>query len=415
MKRKWLCGMLALPLLMGCVPASAAPGAGDGSVQQTSVRQIQQTGQTQQIRQTEALCDALWRLTAGAAQTGEGNLTLSPLSLASVLGMLANGAQGDTRTQLCALLGLSAEECNAALAAWRETAPLGEGCRMDAANAVWVRDTDGCFQPSPVFLRLCRDLYGADLETAPFDARTAEEINRWVRVHTGGRITSVLDSIPSQSRMYLVNAVAFDAKWMKPYEDAQVTSGIFHAANGEGQTVEMLSSVEGTFLADQDCTGFIRPYAGGRYAFVALLPKEGMTARGLAAAMTGERWRALWNAREEAHVTVSMPAFDAAGETDFAAILPQLGVCDLFDPDRADLSAIGTSSQPLFCSELKQKVCLRCDRTGTQGAAVSWGAIAMKTALPPVMRTVTLDRPFLYAVVDCDGGLPLFTGVLEQL
>ena len=59
MKRKWLCGMLALPLLMGCVPASAAPGAGHGPVQQTAVRQIQQTEQMQQIRQTEALCDVL--------------------------------------------------------------------------------------------------------------------------------------------------------------------------------------------------------------------------------------------------------------------------------------------------------------------------------------------------------------------
>ena len=48
--------------------------------------------------------------------------------------------------------------------------------------------------------------------------------------HTDGMIESVLDDIPPEAVMYLVNALAFDATWVSPYDEGAVEEGTFTAA-----------------------------------------------------------------------------------------------------------------------------------------------------------------------------------------
>ena len=84
------------------------------------------------------------------------------------------------------------------------------------------------------------------------------------------------EPISPDTVMYLVNAVCFEAKWEKVYEEEPALRE-FHAANGTAQTAKMMYSEENTYLSDEHAAGFMKNYQGGKYAFAAILPEEGMT------------------------------------------------------------------------------------------------------------------------------------------
>ena len=139
---------------------------------------------------------------------GEENALLSPLSILSALGMTANGAGGDTLSQMETAFGLPASELNAAISAVQ---PEEENSPLSGANAIWFNDRDG-LAVNHDFLQANADWYGAGIYSEPFGADTCDEINRWVSDKTKGMIPKILDQVPGDAVMYLVNALAFDAR-----------------------------------------------------------------------------------------------------------------------------------------------------------------------------------------------------------
>ena len=200
---------------------------------------------------------------------GTDNCVLSPYSAMLALAMTANGAQGETLAQMEAVLGLPVGALNEAL----------RGCDMGeevvSANSVWLRDTDE-LDVKDAFLQANADYFGAGVYRAPFDAQTVEDVNAWVSEHTAERIPQILTELGPQTMLLLINALTFDARWLEEYDDYQVSEGVFHAADGTEQTASFLRSEEHIYLDDGMATGFLKPYADGRYSFLALLPNEGV-------------------------------------------------------------------------------------------------------------------------------------------
>ena len=96
--------------------------------------------------------------------------------------------------------------------------------------------------------------------------------NKWVEEKTDGMIKNILDEIPTDAVMYLINALAFEAEWENKYDSTQIwKDATFTTSTGEEQKVDMMRSEEWLYLSDEEATGFIKRYKGGNYAFVALL------------------------------------------------------------------------------------------------------------------------------------------------
>ena len=163
------------------------------------------------------IMDFSLRLFQNCLQDGENTL-VSPLSILSALGMTANGADGDTLAQMEATFGLTTEEMNRYLYAYTHDLPQGEKYKLSPANAIWFRDREGLFFEED-FLQTNADWYDARLYRAPFDNSTLKEINEWVEAKTDGMIKDILDGIPVDAIMYLVNALAFDAEWETIYNE----------------------------------------------------------------------------------------------------------------------------------------------------------------------------------------------------
>ena len=141
---------------------------------------------------------------------------ISPLSVLYALSMTANGADGETRKQMEEVLGMDIQGLNSFMKAYMEKLPAAEAYKMSIVNGIWFRDDPG-FEVNRDFLQTNADYYNAEIRKAAFDEATRKEINDWVKTNTDGMIPDILDQIHPAAVMYLVNALAFEAKWAQEY------------------------------------------------------------------------------------------------------------------------------------------------------------------------------------------------------
>ncbi len=344
-----------------------------------------------------------------AGFAGEENTMLSPVSLLYALSMTANGAKGETLSQMEEVLGMQLPELNAYLKAYKDSLS-GD---LYLANSIWVTQ-DERFTVRPEFLQCNSDYYGADIYSAPFNAATCEDINAWVKEKTKGMIEEILDEIPEEAVMYLVNALAFEAQWEEIYQETQIREGEFTTEKGEKQKVEMMRSGESYYLESENATGFVKYYEGRDYAFVALLPKEGMSVEEYVKSLDGAALSQLLSQPERADVTVCLPKFESEYSLELSETLEAMGMEDAFHSRSADFSALGSSTEGnIFIGRVLHKTFIAVGEQGTKaGAAAVVEMIDESAAEMPEPKYVTLDRPFVYLIIDTEAKLPLFMGTL---
>lgn len=348
-------------------------------------------------------------------QTNENgkNTLISPLSVLCALAMTANGAEGETREQMEAVLGMSVEELNLYLYSYINSLPQGEKYKLSVANSIWFTDDDR-FTVNQDFLQTNADYYGADIYKTPFDKQTLKDINNWVKNETDNMIPKVLEDIPDAAIMYLINALAFEAEWTEIYEKNQVRDKTFTKEDGTKQDVELMYSTEGKYLEDENATGFIKYYKERKYAFVALLPNEGVTVSEYINSLDGESLAAMLANAESRTVETAIPKFESEYDTEMSSILEAMGMSNAFNVTFADFGGIGDSTEGgIYISKVIHKTYIQVGEKGTKAGAVT--AIEMNdgSAGPPdEVKQVYLDRPFVYMIIDCETNIPFFIGTV---
>ena len=348
-------------------------------------------------------------------RTDEGGSTLlSPVSVVYALAMTANGADGETLEQMESVLGLPLEELNAYLRAYAGQLPDEKGGRCSLANSIWLRDEADHLTVEQPFLDAVAAYYNASVFSAPFDGSTLRDINAWVSDHTGGLIPAIVDQIPESAMIYLINALAFDGEWEDIYREDQVHDGTFTTEDGREQPAELMYGAESAYLEDDLATGFLKYYKGRNYAFAALLPNEGVSLDDYLSFLTGGHLRSLLTQPQDTLVQTAIPKFTAETTVTLNDALSSMGMADAFDVGLADFSNLGTSPDgPLYISRVLHKTHLTLDERGTRAGAAT--AVEMNTGDAFEPASVYLTRPFLYLLIDCEAGLPLFIGTVRDL
>lgn len=345
------------------------------------------------------------------------NRLISPLSVLTAMAMVSNGAEGETLAQMEETFGVSTEELNQYISSYMSSLPQEEGNRFHMANSVWVKE-DGDFQVQEEFLNKNKTYYDADIYEAAFEAGTVEKINTWVEENTDGLIKEIINEIPADAVMYVINALVFDAKWEETYDEIDIHEGVFTISEDLQQDVEFMHSEESLYLEDENATGFIKYYEGRDYAFVALLPKEGLTLSEYINTLSGESLHALLSNPQEVKVRVWIPQFDVEYHAELGRVLTEMGMEDLFDAEKADLSALGTSSEGnLWVDRVIHKTYMELSPVGTKAGAATAVEIRLESASmdPLDMKEVGLDRPFFYMIIDCENKQPIFMGTLNYV
>lgn len=336
---------------------------------------------------------------------------LSPLSVLCALAMATNGAGGETKTEMETLLGGKAENLNSLLYAYARSLEKDKG-KLSIANSVWFKESSDDFTADKDFLQLCVDYYDAGLFEAPFDNSTLREINKWVENHTGGKIKDILNRINKNAIMYLINAIYFNAKWEETYIESSVSEGDFTKENGDKKKMDMMYSTERTYLSDETCAGFIKYYQGRRYAFVALLPTEGMAMNDFVGTLTAEKFYSLYENKVSCTVHAALPKFQSEYSVEMSQILSSMGMEKAFDPTDADFGKIGKvpDGYNIYINRVIHKTFINVDTEGTEAAAATVVEFKGTSADPRSFKVVKLDRPFAYVIFDTETKLPVFIG-----
>ena len=365
--------------------------------------------------QNADVTDFAIRLFKASNENGKNTL-ISPLSVLCALAMTANGAEEETLAQMEEVLGMTTDELNLYLYSYMKNLPQGDKYKLSLANSIWFTE-DERFTVNQDFLQTNADYYGADIYKAPFDKQTLKDINNWVKQNTDGMIPEILDQIPPEAIMYLVNALAFEAEWSEIYEKHQVKDGEFTKEDGTKQDVKFMYGSEGTYFEDEKATGFMKRYKGGKYAFVAMLPNEGVSVSEYIASLDGESLNALLANPQYATVRTSIPKFETEYKVEMSDILQSMGMTEAFDMYNADFEGLGTSTGGnIYISRVLHKTFISVGEKGTKAGAAT--IVEMKdgaAAEPTEPNEVYLDRPFVYMLVDCENNIPFFIGTMMDV
>ena len=417
--------------LPGSLPFIAADMDGDGEVSAGDARSVLRlsAGLTAGLDEftpegktpDEAFHAAMLRFSAelfrqAAAQDKGKNLLVSPLSVLTALSMAANGAKGDTLAQLEQTLGqgLTVDDLNAYLYTLEKTLPNTEQSHMYLANSVWVNNAVRATVKRP-FLRNMLSYYGAGINACRFDQAGIDAVNNWVKENTEGMIDSILKHPDPSILMALLNALAFDAKWERPFQEAAVGEAPFTRADGTETTCDMMRSEEKIYLEDETTTGLIKPYFGGDYRFVALLPDETIPIEEYIASLTPEKLSALLSgAQNGVTVKAGLPKFTFDYDVNLNGILQDMGVKNLFDPNACDFSGMFPEGSGAYVSDVLHKTFIEVNSEGTRAAAVTAVIIEKNAMIPFDSKTVVLDRPFVFLITMGEADTPVFIGVVNE-
>lgn len=348
------------------------------------------------------------------------NVMISPESIQLALSMTANGANGNTLTQMENVLckGLTLDELNRYNYSLINKQMNETGVEISVANSLWIKDDEDSIKVKDEFLKTDKTYYNADAFLEPFDASTKDAINTWVFDNTNGMVRDILDRIDEDAIMYLVNAVAFEGEWEEQYKDFRIHENTdFHNADGSISKVSMLRSDESYYMHDENSKAFIKPYKGGQYGFMAILPNEGVSVEDYIGGMTSESFMSLYNSRNyDVDVLAGIPEFSYDYDYLVNDTLISLGMTDAFDEEKADFTNMGEIRDNIYINRVLHKTHIEVDRNGTKAAAATVVEMDKETCSEiSQVEEIVLDRPFIYAIVDIQTGLPIFLGVVNAL
>lgn len=338
---------------------------------------------------------------ASLEQKGESGVLISPLSADLVLGMIAGGAAGDTLAEIENALidGEAIDRLNryhyTYFAKNDDLAERGDTQLPAISSAMWF-DRSG--EVSGTYLQKMLSYYDASAYKADFDDRLVQEINDWVSEHTDEKISRLYDSLSHDTKAVFVNTVLFDILWDT---EPVLQDGMFTAANGDKCDITLLCSETDRYIEDANVVGIQRDL--GRNRLIVLMPKEGIDVYEYAASLDKEDFLMLLFSAQE-RVTGCIPQFSFQQKLDLSSVLPELGIASAFDCNRAAFEILQEGG--LHLNRVLQESVLELTREGTHAAGV--------TAPMDESKTVVIDRPFVYIIIDRDI-MPIFMGVLTDI
>ena len=351
--------------------------------------------------------------------TQDGNYLISPYSIEIALNMLKAGAKEDTYKQIDDVVGT------------RDIPVFSVKDRISVTNGAFIKDS---YKDD-----VKKDYYD---KLASFDAEiifdkfaTPEKINNWVKEHTYGMIPKILDSMSKDFVLGIANAVAIDVEWDSQFECQNTNKAEFVKTDGKKMKVQMMHAKyergDTKYFETDDAKGVILPYMSydkdgvdeyrskenefTQLEFVGILPNEnvdkyieGLTSDKLS------KFDEKVTTTAEADIVLSLPRFAYSFDLEnFMEVLQAMGIKDVFDPDKSNLS--GIMDMPLYVSTAIHKTYIDLNEKGTKAAAITYFGMDKASSVPPQRdkKIIEFNKPFVYMIRDSKTKEILFFGVVE--
>lgn len=364
-----------------------------------------------------------------AAETGEANFAVSPISVYSALALAAECSQGSTRAQILAALGV---DYNTLCANYSKLYRSVTSQSLDALNkvksklslinSVWL-DSSVPFK-QPCIQSLSQNFftfsYAADFMNDNQSANKA--LQYFIKSRTNGLIDKSID-LPPQTLFTLVNTLYLKDVWDEYGQDLPFDGDAhtFTAADGLSKPASLLRAryLSGRVYKGEGFTHFYASTSSG-YKIKFILPDAGTSVNSVFnEGVLKEVNSAEYQYTDEAnklrfYTNCIFPEFTAVHDRQEDLVLSaHFGISELFS--NPDFSNITDTTE--MKSAVYHAVNLTVNRKGIEGAAVTYipGAGAPgPDEYTDVYESFVIDRAFAFIITDMYN-TTLFSGVVKSI
>ncbi len=343
----------------------------------------------------------------------EENFMISPVSVAIALGMTYNGADGETKSsfeETLRLNGMSSHDINYIHGALiKHLLKADPKVTMEIANSIWMNKHYTLLQE---FADTNVYYYDAAINNLNFsDPGAVDIINNWISDKTHEKINNVLDFIPAEAVMYLINALYFNGTWKYEFEEQNVPMD-FHFSDGsssELQVMEMESDLN--VYSHEKFTMFDLPYGDDKYTMTVLLPGEEFTTDDLSDELTLENWNEWLNGMQKKGVHLKMPKFKYDYKVLLNDALINMGL-EIAFTDNAEFPLMVEETNNLAISRVIHQTFVDVNEKGTEAAAVTVVEMELTSigggSGGPLQ--INVNKPFIYVIREKQSNALVFMG-----
>ncbi|XP_070635270.1 serpin B11-like isoform X2 [Bos indicus] len=312
------------------------------------------------------------------------NVLLSPLSLLSALAVVLFGARGNSASQMEKVLHLN------------------ELTRT--AKSSNTRTYVDCI----------KQLYKLRPENLDFKNHLEEariQINEQIENKTKGEVKELLfpSSLTSSDQLVLINAISFRGAWKYAFQKDQTMAMAFRLDESQSTSVQMMR-LQGHLklgsITEPPGQVLELPDVEDRLSMVIILPSKDASLGQVIREITPEKlnnWISSGNMKDTA-VVLYLPQLRLKGfPEDLAPVLAALGMGDVFDRSRANLSGI-IAGGGLGVSKIIHKAMLEVNESASEFTLTNQ---TIKVENPEIFK---VDHPFLFFILHKETKMILFYG-----
>jgi serpin B len=283
------------------------------------------------------------------------------------------------------------------------------------ANSIWYRNT---LTVKNNFISVNKDYYNAEVKSLDFNSPNAvKQINGWASDKTNKKIPEVINEIPGNAMMYLINATYFKGIWNLKFDKSNTTEEDFYPeGNLNSYKVKMMKQKESfQYSEDDNCRYLKMVYGNKAFSMIVMLPQDGKTIDDVISNLNNESWH---NAMQmhSFEVNLRLPRFKSECKYEMSeSILPAMGMNIPFT-EFADFSGI-TNDASLMISRVIHKTFVDVNEEGTEAAAVT-AVVMVNTSIDPTPGTIidyAVNKPFAFAICENSTGVILFMGKMSDI
>jgi serpin B len=348
------------------------------------------------------------------SQAEDNNLFFSPLSVQYALAMSLNGADRNTYDEIKTTLsveGLNEQEINESFKTLTEyLRSVDTNVTLEIANSIWYEKK---LEVKENFNNSVSQYFDARVSGLDFSApQSVNTINGWVKDKTNGMIEDLIDQIPQDAVMYLINAIYYKSEWKYKFDIDKTKPGPFYLESDENVLTDLMEAKEMgvNYFSNSDIELIELPYGNGQYIMSVLVPGNGKKVADIVDLLDEKIYQEWTEKADSISADIILPKFKIEYKALLNDALIEMGMEDAFT-DKADFSRLFVKQLGLRISRVLQKAAIEVNEDGTEAAAATSVEISL-TSLPPETPVIKINRPFLFFIKEKNSGVILFGGKL---
>lgn len=339
------------------------------------------------------------------------NVMISPLSISYALSMTLNGANGATRDSMMKALryyNITIEDINNSYKDLTEKLMnVDKQVLMEIANSVWIEEK---LRVKQAFMDDLKEYFDSEAyDFSATDPDIVDIINKWIEDNTHGKIKEMIDELPPDIAMLLINAIYFNGKWKYEFDKENTRDMPFYPEAGPEVEVPMMNQeITAGINATENFLIVELPYGQGNYVMDIILPNDGYTTSDIIPVLNSDDWNNWIEELYQVNINLYMPRFKYEFKTELRDVLNAMGMGIAFTPFAADFSNI--SEQNLFISKVLHQTFIETNEEGTEAAAATVVMIEFTSVGPGGPLEIKIDKPFIYFIRETSTNSIVFMG-----